>query len=487
MTNFFNKQMMFTRYLFALLCGFLLMSCSQDIKQNQKASASEYTVYEHSVSEYGVSENSAPEQIEKKHYWYSGAVTAFNIGGEQHQGVDDVNYQTDTLLSSGTIGYISDILGTQDNELYQTYRSGDIDIHQPITNGIYDVIFKFAEPNDHQTGTRVFDVYVQGKLVIDDLDIKQARDGKARSALDRAVTSISVVNGQLDITFVASKGEPLLNAIVIRKKVVVTDDVNTWKLVWNDEFNYQGPPDKNKWSYDIWPARKVNAEDQAYTDDPRNIEVKDGNLIITAHKEKLDDAEYTSSRIHSQGKGDFLYGRAEIRAKLPAGQGTWSAIWMLPSDPYKYATHCEENEDWQGSETCDAWPNSGEIDIMEHVGFDMQNVHGTVHNKAYYWINWQQRKGSVEARTVDTEFHTYAVEWTPDSIIVFFDDSPYFFYSNDHTGWKSWPYDHPFHIILNLAIGGMWGTSGGPIDDSIFPVSMLVDYVRVYESVKKNP
>jgi len=249
----------------------------------------------------------------------------------------------------------------------------------------------------------------------------------------------------------------------------------------NDEFNYEGKPDPNKWSYDIWPARKVNSEDQAYTDNLKNVQVKDGNLVITAYKEVLDDAQYTSGRIHSQGKGDFLYGRVDVRAKLPAGQGTWSAIWMLPSTPFKYSTTCKENEDWQGSATCDAWPNSGEIDIMEHVGYDMQTIHGTVHNKAYYWANWEQRKASIEGKDVDKAFHLYSIEWTPTDITVFFDNTPYFFYSNESTGWRAWPYDHPYHLILNLAIGGSWGTAGGPIDDSIFPVSMEVDYVRIFK------
>jgi beta-glucanase (GH16 family) len=273
-------------------------------------------------------------------------------------------------------------------------------------------------------------------------------------------------------------GQPVLSALVVRKS---SGRVGEWELVWNDEFDYEGPPDPARWNIDIWRRGKANNEDQTYTDRARNVRVEGGLLFLEAHRESFNDALYTSGRINSQGKGDILYGRVEVRAKLPAGQGTWPAIWMLPSDPYAYATSCEENEEWQGSRTCDAWPNSGEIDIMEHVGYDMQTIHATVHNKAYYWVNWEQRKASVEGKTVDSEFHVYSMEWTPETIYVLFDDSPYFFYRNEGTGWRAWPFDKPFNLILNLAIGGDWGRSGGPIDDTMFPVRMEVDYVRVFK------
>jgi beta-glucanase (GH16 family) len=227
----------------------------------------------------------------------------------------------------------------------------------------------------------------------------------------------------------------------------------------------------------------VNDEDQTYTDRAKNARIENGLLIIEAHQEQFNDAQYTSARLNSLNKGDFLYGKAEVRAKIPAGQGTWSAIWMLPSEPFKYATTCQEGEDWQGNSTCDAWPNSGEIDIMEHVGYDMNRIHGTVHNKAYYWKNWEQRKASIEGVNVDQEFHVYSVEWTPEDITVYFNEIPYFYYKNEKSDWRAWPFDHPYHIILNLAIGGAWGRSGGPIDNSIFPVRMEVDYVRVFSLI----
>lgn len=416
-------------------------------------------------------------------------VWAVNFGGPKFQGLDQVVYQQDlkTAYKPGAIesGLVDKVLGAQQDDIYLSYIEGDMSLTHPLNNGVYDVILKFIEPLDIPVGSRIFNVFAQDKLVIADLDIRQARDGKHHSALDRAFYNVEITDGQFNLTLKAlasSKFKPVISAIIVRKKHQVADH---WQLVWQDEFDYTGSPDPSKWSFDLWPARKVNDEDQTYTNNLKNVRVEDGKLLIVAHKEQVDGAEYTSGRIHSAGKGDFLYGRAEVRAKLPAGTGTWSAIWMLPSDPYRYATTCQPNEDWQGSSTCNAWPNSGEIDIMEHVGFDMQNVHGTVHNKAFYWANWEQRKGSIEAQDVDSNFHTYSIEWSPENITIFFDDTPYFSYSNEHTDWQAWPYDHPYHLILNLAIGGMWGRAGGPIDDSIFPVQMEVDYVRIY-TLKDN-
>ncbi|MFT5141779.1 MAG: beta-glucanase (GH16 family) [Rhodothermales bacterium] len=403
---------------------------------------------------------------------------AVNAGGGAYHGLDGVHYMADEAITGGRAGQMPVSKGAQDSTLYLSYRIGDFQVGKAVENGTYDVNFRFAEPFDIASGARVFTVFAEGEPVVLDLDVRHARDGKHISALDRVATAIEVTDGELNITFEASAGEPILSALVVRRQQV---DTRTWEMVWNDEFDYEGAPDDARWSIDIWPARKVNDEDQTYTDRPENVRVENGNLVLEAFKETHAGAEYTSGRIHSQGKGDFLYGKVEARAKIPAGHGSWPAIWMLPTNPYTYATRCKENEDWQGSETCDAWPNSGEIDIMEHVGYDMNTVHGTVHNKAYYWINWEQRKGSIEGKTVDQEFHVYTLEWTPDYLTIFMDDSPYFTYVNEGTGWRPWPFDQPFHVILNLAVGGMWGRGGGQIDDSIFPMRMEVDYVRVYE------
>ncbi len=407
----------------------------------------------------------------------SDLVWAVNVGGEAYSAIDGTGYTGEESVSGGVVGRLEVVKGSQDPKLYETYREGDIRIARPIANGTYDLTFHFAEPHDVEGGERVFDAFAEGIRVIDDLDVLAFRDGKVISALTVTAPSIVVEDGELNINFEASAGEPTLSALVVRNK---ERPGPRWELAWSDEFDGT-ELDRSKWSPNIWAPRKVNDEDQAYTDREKNLRIADGMLVIEAHKEDYEGASYTSARIHSAGKGDFLYGRFEVRAKLPRGQGTWPAIWMLPSDPYKYSTTCEEGEDWQGSKTCDAWPNSGEIDIMEHVGYQMGHVHGTVHNKAYYWENWEQRKGRILIDDVDEVFHVYALEWSPQRIDIFVDDSHYYTYVNEGTGWRAWPFDHPFHLILNIAVGGAWGRTGGPIDNSIFPQRMYVDYARVYQ------
>ncbi len=404
-------------------------------------------------------------------------VWAVNLGGPAYEGVDGTKYAAEESVSGGEVGQIDDVLGSHDEFLYQSYREGDITIAHPIANGIYDVTFHFAEPDEVDPGDRVFDVLVEGHRVIEDLDVMLARDGKLLSALTVTVANLSVADGELHIDFDAKVRRPLLSALVVRNK---NRPERSWELAWSDEFDKSGVPDPQRWTIEEWPPRVVNSEDQAYTARTRNVRVEGGNLIIEAHKEDHQGAAYTSGRVQSSGKGDFLYGRVEVRARLPSGKGTWAAIWMLPSDPFTYATTCVDDEDWQGSKTCDAWPNSGEIDIMEHVGYMMGHIHGTVHNRAYYFVNWQQRKGRILVDDVDEVFHVYALEWTPERIDIFVDDALFFTYTDENAGWESWPYDQPFHLIMNVAIGGDWGRSGGGIDDEIFPQRMMVDYVRVY-------
>ncbi|OJW13570.1 glycoside hydrolase family 16 protein [Mucilaginibacter sp. 44-25] len=230
---------------------------------------------------------------------------------------------------------------------------------------------------------------------------------------------------------------------------------------WADEFDYTGAPDANKWTYDTGGSGWGNNELQNYTTSTDNAMVKDGALIITAKKESSGGRDYSSARVVSRNNNDMLYGRYEIKAKLPSGTGTWPAIWMLPND-YAYGP----------------WPNSGEIDIMEHVGYDPNNVHFSVHNQLFNAGNAKTSTKRIE--TAFTDYHVYRCDWTPETIKGYYDDELVFTYTNDKKGSAGWPYDKPFHFLLNIAVGGNWGGVKG-VDNAIFPVTMQVDYVRFYK------
>jgi beta-glucanase (GH16 family) len=236
---------------------------------------------------------------------------------------------------------------------------------------------------------------------------------------------------------------------------------------WFDEFDYQGLPDPLKWGYDIGGSGWGNNELQYYTDDIKNVVVGNGVLSINAIKEVREGKNYTSTRLVSKFKGDLLYGRVEVRAKIPAGRGTWPAIWMLPTD-------------WEYG----GWPSSGEIDIMEHVGYDLNKIHISTHSEAFYWRIGTQRTATKVIENATTEFHLYRIDWTPYAIRGYIDDVHIFTSVNDGTGYKAWPFDKRFHLILNVAIGGDWGGQQG-VDDTIFPVSMEVDYVRFFKMISK--
>ena len=409
-------------------------------------------------------------------------IWAVNVGGGQYRGVDGVSYDADSGNTDGITGRIDSIEGTQDKTLYETYKMGDLTYAKAVPNGHYELTFKFAEPATTPDRRRLFSVFAEDKQVISDLDVTESREARVYSALAKTVIGVEVTDGELNIQLRGHEGTGLLNGFLVRQKQPWD---TTRKLLWHDEFDGRGlatveAPDPALWTVDVWRAHKVNDENQAYTNRSKNIRVEGGYLVSEAHKEDYQNGAYTSGRVHSASKGSLLYGRVEVRARLPKGRGSWSAIWMLPEDPFKYASNCQTGDAWQGSENCDAWPNSGEIDIMEHVANDMDNVHGTVHNRGYYGINFEQRKGSINVEGAGEEFHVYAVDWTPNALRFYVDGSLYFTYKNEGDGWLAWPYDHPYHVILNLAVGGIWGRAGGPIDNSAFPQRMEIDYVRAY-------
>lgn len=246
-----------------------------------------------------------------------------------------------------------------------------------------------------------------------------------------------------------------------------------FQLVWSDEFDVAGLPDANKWVYDTErnSAGWYNNELQYYASArAENSRVENGFLVITARKEDLSTLgvndwsgqRYSSARLLTRGKASWTYGFVEVRAKLPCGVGTWPALWMLSAPPQS------------------TWPDDGEIDIMEHVGFDPGVVHATMHTGAFNGSRGNQRSASTTFADVCTAFHRYQLTWNANRITVGIDDQNYYQYSNDHSGNAEWPFDSPQFLIFNIAVGGNWGGQMG-VNDAIFPVQMQVDYVRVYQ------
>ena len=239
-----------------------------------------------------------------------------------------------------------------------------------------------------------------------------------------------------------------------------------WELVWADEFNYKGLPDGSKWDYEVGFIR--NREKQYYTKARfENTRVENGTLVIESRKEKYEKGEYTSASLHTWNKADWLYGRIEVRAKLPTGRGMWPAIWMLGV-----------NRDKVG------WPACGEIDIMENVGFDPNTIHANIHTRAYNHVKGTNKGSKIECEKPYEQYHVYAIEWHEDRIDFFLDDEKYFTFKNEGIGNDVWPYDKPHYLIINAAIGGTWGGQK-EIDDTIFPQKYYIDYVRVF-NIKKG-
>ena len=244
-----------------------------------------------------------------------------------------------------------------------------------------------------------------------------------------------------------------------------------YTLVWSDEFNYSGYPDSTKWAYDTGNGCPDlcgwgNNELQYYTAKSLlNARVDNGLLTIEVHNEKIKDYDFTSAKLITRGKQDWKYGRFEIRARLPENKGIWSAIWMMP-------THAVYGQ----------WPKSGEIDIMENVGFDPDTVEASAHTGSYYFTVGTQKHARLAVPDNSDAFHTYALEWQKEEYSVFVDDIKYFTFKNEGTGYMEWPFDQSMYLILNVAYGGNWGGMKG-LEPDLLPQKMDIDYVRVYQQL----
>lgn len=253
-----------------------------------------------------------------------------------------------------------------------------------------------------------------------------------------------------------------------------TPSTDEWQLIWGDEFDYTGLPDATKWGYEIGHSR--NNEKQYYTNRLENVTVGNGLLTITGRKEQYPNAayvpgstdwkkkdeyaSYTSACLITKGKFKWTYGKIEVRAKLPKGKGVWPAIWTLGAD-----------QPW--------WPDGGEIDIMEHVGFEPNIIHTNIHYlKASDGKYATQMTGKTISGIYDN-FKIYSMEWNESKIAIFVDG---LLLNTFDVALAGETYKKPQYLLLNLALGGDWG---GPIDDNIFPQKYEIDYVRVYQKKKK--
>jgi beta-glucanase (GH16 family) len=249
----------------------------------------------------------------------------------------------------------------------------------------------------------------------------------------------------------------------------VTTSSSSWTLVWNDEFDgvNNSPPDPSKWIVDIGGGGWGNKELEYYTARPENVRQESGNLVIRAIKEKFTGSdgvgwEYTSARIKTEGRFSQKYGRFEARIQIPSEQGVWPAFWMLGDD---FPTA--------------GWPSCGEIDIMEAFGVDEKSIKGSLHGPGYSATNPVSATYSLRKGQFSDGFHVFAVEWEPQVVRFYVDDELYATRTPaDLPAGTRWVYDHPFFILLNLAVGG--NPPGNPDRSTVFPQQMLVDYVRVY-------
>ncbi|KJF45102.1 glycerophosphodiester phosphodiesterase family protein [Draconibacterium sediminis] len=262
-----------------------------------------------------------------------------------------------------------------------------------------------------------------------------------------------------DFDYITTDEPELLKELVNNVEYILD-----WKLIWNDEFSGAGIPDTTKWNFDIGGHGWGNNEKQYYTSaDTLNAKIENGKLIITARAQKTDKNDYTSARLTTKNKGDWRYGKIDVRAKLPKGKGLWPAIWMLPTES-----------------AYGGWPRSGEIDIMEFVGYSPDTIFQTVHTKSFNHLLGTQVGKSTKVDSIGDKFHNYSIIWDSEKILFFIDGRNTHQFLNKNQTSAEWPFDQEFHLILNLAVGGNWGGKFG-IDDSIFPSQFEIAYVRVYQ------
>ncbi len=282
-------------------------------------------------------------------------------------------------------------------------------------------------------------------------------DGESKTEPDGTITYKYTLQGTNDytvtVTATSSSGKS------ISKSVLITVNVQpaTPTLFWSEEFNTNGAPNPAVWNYDTGNGDGGwgNQESQYYTSRAENVIVSDGTLKITAKKEDYNGFAYTSARLLTKGKFSFKYGKVEVSAKVPQGVGTWPAIWMLGSN---FSTV--------------GWPNCGEIDIMEHLGRQLNTIYGTLHYPGRFGGSANGATKVIE--NASTQFHTYTLDWTATYIKIYVDNQLFHTVANS----TSIPFNHEFFLLLNVAMGGNFA---GSIDPNVTSATMEVDYIRIYK------
>ncbi|MDX2188237.1 MAG: glycoside hydrolase family 16 protein [Bacteroidota bacterium] len=257
----------------------------------------------------------------------------------------------------------------------------------------------------------------------------------------------------------------ILAILLLTNHKSMAQEIVSYKLIWSDEFENQGLPDSTKWNYEQGCSIR-NHESQYYTyKNINNAYCNNGILTLGAHLESVNNCTVTSASITTKGKFEFTYGKVEIRAKIPKGAGTWPALWMM-ADSKKYGQ----------------WPKNGEIDLLESVGWDANKIHCNIHTEAYNHVKKTNKGKSIEVPNLYNEFHVYTLEWSTAELAFYMDDEIVFTYENETQvdDPTIWPYNRPFYLLMNLAIGGDWGGVKG-VDTNIFPAKFEIDYVRVYQ------
>ncbi len=372
----------------------------------------------------------------------------------------DLSITTDSLTGASTLIVASqDATADYDLEIVTSGRYGIEIVAEALDSVAHLWIEDYRENPDQRTYN------ITGTIAITDQQAhKSAIDGSPLAAGNHPIRLH--ISGPLSIKEI--KLVLLRPHIPSPVSLFQIMDGQTLELVWSDEFETT-QIDTNKWTFDIGNWGWGNNELQYYTENLfENARQAGGNLIIEARRDSLTDL-WTSARLTTRGKVDFTYGRIEFKAKVPAQRGNWSAGWLL-GDSY-----VDER----------SWPYCGEIDVLETVGYQIDDrtgngkAHASVHCEAYYFKIGNQRTASIEMERMNRDFHTYAIDWYPDSISASIDGNPYFSYANDGSK-GAWPFDEPQNIILNLAMGGGWGGSEG-LDPAIYSQELIVDYVRVYQ------